>query len=156
MPAHRRSSIRTRAGVYACWGLENREAAVRLVTGMVGDTGEAANLEVKCADLAANPYLLLAGLLVTGLEGVKHGLSLPDEVTGDPAGLDDAELGRRGVYRLPTSMADALEEFAGSSLLREAIGPVLADAVIAVRRGEAARVAGLDDAAIATAYRWVY
>jgi glutamine synthetase len=144
------------AGVYACWGRENREAAVRLVTGMVGDTGGAANLEVKCADLAANPYLLLAGLLATGLEGIKHGLSLPDEVTGDPAGLDDAELGRRGVHRLPTTMAEALEAFTGSSVLREALGPVLADAVIAVRRGEAARVADLDDEAIAAAYRWVY
>lgn len=144
------------AGVYACWGRENREAAVRLVTGMVGNTGNAANLEVKCADLAANPYLLLSGLLAAGLEGMKHGLALPDEVPSDPAALGEAELSRRGVSRLPTSMAAALEAFGGSSLLREALGPVLADAVIAVRQGEAARVAGLDDAAIAAAYRWVY
>jgi glutamine synthetase len=144
------------AGVFACWGRENREAAIRLVTGMVGDTGQAANLEVKCADLAANPYLLLAGLLAAGLAGIKHGLALPDEVPGDPAALDDAELARLAVHRLPTTMDGALEAFTGSALLREALGPVLADAVIAVRRGEAARVADLDDAAIAAAYRWVY
>ena len=49
------------AGAYACWGLENREAALRMVTGSTGSTSWAANLEVKCFDLLANPYLALAG-----------------------------------------------------------------------------------------------
>ena len=54
------------AGVFACWGLENREAALRMVTGSTGSEDWAANLEVKCFDLHANPYLLLAGLLAAG------------------------------------------------------------------------------------------
>ena len=58
------------AGVYACWGLENREAALRMITGSAGSTDWAANLEVKCLDLTANPYLLLAGLLAAGFDGV--------------------------------------------------------------------------------------
>ena len=41
-------------------------------------------------------------------------------------------------------------------MLRAALGPVLADAVIAVRRGELASVAGLDDDQVAAAYRWKY
>ncbi|MDQ3096148.1 MAG: glutamine synthetase, partial [Actinomycetota bacterium] len=45
------------AGVYACWGLENREAAMRLVTGSTGNEARAANIEIKCFDLLANPYL---------------------------------------------------------------------------------------------------
>ena len=57
------------AGAYACWGYENREAALRLVTGSSGSEAHAANLEVKCVDLHANPYLLLAGLLAAGLDG---------------------------------------------------------------------------------------
>src|SRR5207302_1827400 len=46
------------AGAFACWGRENREAAVRFVTGMVGTRDTAANTEVKCFDQSANPYLL--------------------------------------------------------------------------------------------------
>ena len=56
------------AGVYACWGLENREAALRMITGSAGSSEWAANLEVKCLDLTANPYLLLAGLLAAGFD----------------------------------------------------------------------------------------
>ena len=42
------------------------------------------------------------------------------------------------------------------SLAGLALGPVLADAVTAVRLGEAEAAQGLDDAQVAAAYRWVY
>ncbi|MFI6034658.1 hypothetical protein ACIBBD_10940 [Streptomyces sp. NPDC051315] len=41
-------------------------------------------------------------------------------------------------------------------MLRTTLGPVLADAVTAVRQGEIAAVDGLDDERVAAAYRWVY
>jgi glutamine synthetase len=144
------------AGVYACWGHETRESALRVVTGMVGNRERAANLEVKCADLAANPYLLIAGVLAAGLDGAARSLTLPEEITGDPAALDPAEAEKRGVQRLPTSLADAIEAFARSPLPPTAYGDLVVDAVLAVRRGESARCEGLDAAAVAEAYRWVY
>ena len=42
------------AGVFACWGVETRETGPRYVPGTAGLAG-AANLEVECFDLAANP-----------------------------------------------------------------------------------------------------
>ena len=144
------------AGIYACWGHETRESALRVVTGMVGDRDRAANLEVKCADLAANPYLLLAGVLGAGLDGVQRSLTLPEEVTGDPAALDPAEAEKRGVTRLPASLPEAVEAFAAGELPAAVFGDLVVDAVLAVRRGEAARCAELDAAAVAEAYRWVY
>jgi glutamine synthetase len=144
------------AGIYACWGHETRESAVRLVTGMVGNRERAANLEVKCADLSANPYLLLAGVVAAGLDGVARALRLPEEVTGDPARFDAAEAARRGVRRLPSSLPEAVAAFASADLMRQAFGELVVDAVLAVRRGESARVEGLDADAVAVAYRWVY
>ncbi len=144
------------AGVFAAWGHENREAGVRLVTGMVGHRDHAANLEVKCVDLAANPYLALAGVLAAGLDGLRRGLRPGPPVSGDPAGFDPTELAGRGIRRLPESLPDALGAFEKSGLLRETLGGVLADAVLAVRRGEQARVAHLTPEAVAEAYRWVY
>jgi glutamine synthetase len=144
------------AGPFAAWGHETRETALRVVTGTVGHQDQAANLEVKSVDLAANPYLLLASLIAAGLAGVDAGHTLPEEITGDPARFDTDELERRGVRRLPTSLGEATDAFAASGVLREALGPVLHDAVIAVRRGEAARTEGLEPEAVAAAYRWVY
>jgi glutamine synthetase len=144
------------AGVYAAWGHENREAGVRVVTGSVGQRERAANLEVKCVDLAANPYLAFTGVLAAGLDGLRRGLRAAPPVSGDPAGLDPAELAERGIRRLPESLPDALAAFEKSGLLRDALGDVLADAVLAVRRGEYARTEGLTPEAIAEAYRWVY
>ena len=144
------------AGAFAAWGHETRESALRLVTGVVGQRDRAANLEVKSVDLAANPYLLLTALIAAGLAGVDQRLTLPEEITGDPARFDAEELQRRGIRRLPQSLDEATDAFASSSLLKEALGPVLFDAVVAVRRGEAARTTDLDPEAIAAAYRWVY
>ncbi|MFJ9632529.1 glutamine synthetase [Streptomyces sp. NPDC101175] len=144
------------AGVFTAWGRETREAAVRVVTGTAGLRAEAANLEVKPVDLAANPYLALGCLITAGLDGLTSAAALPEETTKDPAHLDTATATARGVRRLPTSLAEAVAEFRGDALLRAALDPVLADAVIAVREGEIAAVAGLDDERIAAAYRWRY
>ncbi|MFJ6656308.1 glutamine synthetase [Streptomyces sp. NPDC091377] len=144
------------AGVFTAWGLETREAGLRLIRGTAGLRGQAANLEVKPVDLAANPYLALGCAIAAGLDGIAAGATLPEETTGDPARLDPAEAKARGVRRLPVSLAEAVAEFRGDTVLRAALGPVLADAVIAVREGESAAVAGLDDERVAAAYRWKY
>ena len=65
------------AGVYQCWGLENREAALRLVTGSSGEQDARANIEIKCFDLAANPYLVIGSLIAAGLAGLRDGTDAP-------------------------------------------------------------------------------
>jgi glutamine synthetase len=136
------------AGVFACWGVENRETALRYVPGTAGLAG-AANLEVKCFDLAANPYLLLGALVAAALDGLAARRPLPAPITGDPVHLPDAP-------RLPTTLDDAVDAFAGTPLLRDALGETLFDAVVAVRRAEAARFRHADPDAVVAASRWVY
>ncbi|MET9908982.1 glutamine synthetase family protein [Streptomyces sp. NPDC006476] len=144
------------AGVFTAWGRETREAAVRIVTGTTGLRERAANLEVKPVDLAANPYLALTCVIAAGLDGLTSSTPLPEEITGDPARLGEAEAATRDVRRLPASLREAVEEFRKDERLRAALGPVLADAVIAVRQGEIAAVEGYDDEQVAAAYRWKY
>lgn len=77
-----------RAGAYQCWGLENREAALRLVTGSAGEHQARANIEIKCFDAAANPYLAVGSLIAAGLAGMEAGSRLPPRnstVTRPPA-----------------------------------------------------------------------
>ncbi|MEU9732927.1 glutamine synthetase family protein [Streptomyces sp. NPDC048002] len=144
------------AGVFTAWGRETREAGVRVITGTAGRRHRAANIEIKPVDLAANPYLAFGCVIAAGLDGLANSAMLPEEITGDPAGLGAEEARARGVRRLPCSLEEAVAEFAADEVLRAAMGPVLADAVIAVRRGEIAAVEGYDDAAVAAAHRWRY
>lgn len=144
------------AGAFTAWGLETRECALRLVRGTAGRRAQQANLEVKPVDLAANPYLALGCLIAAGLAGLTSDAALPEETRGDPVRLDAEEAAARGVRRLPTSLSEAVAAFRGDEVLRAALGPVLADAVTAVRQGEIEAVDGLADEQVAAAYRWKY
>lgn len=134
------------SGPYRCWGLENREAALRLITGSAPDQ---ANAEVKCFDGAANPYLAVGGALVAGLAGIDAGLRLPEEVPGDPAAAPHAE-------RLPRDTAAALAAYRACGPLRAAMGEELYRAVRDVRLAEAALLDGLDAQGIVAATRRRY
>jgi len=144
------------AGVYGCWGLENREAALRMITGSAGSSGWAANLEVKCVDLTANPYLLLAGLLAAGLDGIAAQAQLPEPVDVDPAALTAEELERRGIERLPTSLPEATDALAADQLLRTALGSALIDSVLAVRQSEIELFANASAQDVVRALRWTH
>lgn len=144
------------AGVYAAWGLENRETAMRMVTGSTGSTGWAANMEVKCFDLSANPYLLLAGLLAAGAAGIKEGARLPEPIEVDPAALPDDELADRGITRLPTSLRGAVDAFAADEALGRAFGQQLVDSIVAVRESELELFADATPEQVADATRWAH
>jgi len=138
------------AGAYACWGLENREAALRYIAGTAGNRAQEANLEVKCFDGAANPYLALAGLLCAGRAGLDESAALPEPIEVDPATLDG------GVPRLPSALEEAVSALLAEPVFAEALGVELVDTVAAVRRGEIAALGGLEPAEIAARTRWRY
>ena len=142
------------AGTYACWGLENREAAMRMVTGSPGATSSVANVEVKCFDLHANPYLVFAGLVGAGLSGLAAGASLPDPVDVDPAVLGDEELASRGIARLPQSLREAVDAFAADAAVQYAFGAGLSASVVALRESELELFDGQSDETVAAATRW--
>jgi glutamine synthetase len=142
------------AGAYQCWGKENREAALRLVTGSSGEQDIRANLEVKCFDLAANPYLVIGSLLATGLRGISGGATLPGETEGDPVRLPESELAERGIRRLPQSLGESAAALERSAVLREAMGDPMFEAFLAVRRAEIELFAGASPADVVARTRW--
>ncbi|MBA2553320.1 MAG: glutamine synthetase [Geodermatophilaceae bacterium] len=142
------------AGAFACWGRENREAAVRLVTGAVGSGSWAANVEVKCFDGAANPYLVVAGLLAAGLAGMDESAELPPPVDVDPASLDDDSRAERSIAPLPTSLTEAADRFEADPALAEALGVELAATIVDLRRADVALMAGKSPDEIVALTRW--
>ncbi|BBU22733.1 glutamine synthetase family protein [Mycobacterium xenopi] len=133
------SGLRTRpgnwAGAYACWGTENREAAVRFVTAGPGNP-YGGNVEVKVIDASANPYFATAAILGLALEGIRQQAELPAETTVDPAARSDQERNRAGIVRLTESQAEAIAALDNSQRLRAILGDPAVDVLVAVRRFE--------------------
>ena len=94
------------------------------------------NVELKAGDASCNPYLALGGLIAAGLDGMERGLEPPEPVEVDPATIAEAERERRGIRRLPATQREALDALAADEVLVSALGPVLAESYLAVRRSE--------------------
>jgi len=142
------------AGAFACWGLENRETALRFITGPAGNRHQSANLEVKCLDATANPYLVVAGLLAAGLAGLADEARLPEPVTFDPATVSAQERAAAGIDQLPSSLEEAVAAFEKEPALRAAFGPELATTIVELRRYEMELFADSSPEEIAALTRW--
>jgi glutamine synthetase len=142
------------SGATWCWGLENREAALRFIAGPTTTTRRAANVEVKPVDGTANPYLAMGALLGAGLDGLERGLRLPPPTEEDPSSLGSEVAAERGIEQLPASLAEAAERLAASDVLRDAMGEFLFETFLATRRQEAERFADLSDEELIRRTRW--
>jgi glutamine synthetase len=140
------------AGPYQCWGVENREAALRFIPGVVGTGQSAANVEIKCVDGSANPYLVVGAVCAITAHGAIAGQALPPGIDVDPATLPPD----RRPPRLPDTVADGLAALLADAPLVAALGPELADTFQSVQLADAASADGRSAEEIADAVRWRY
>jgi glutamine synthetase len=124
------------AGAFVCWGHDNREAPVRVPSLFWGMEEASTNAELKAADATANPYLAVGGVIAAGLDGVERGLEPPEPVEVDPATIHEREREERGILPLPRTQEEALNALEADSVLTGALGPVLTESYLAVRRSE--------------------
>lgn len=134
------------AGAAACWGLENREAAVRLVAATPGNP-HGAHIELKLVDPSANPYLAVAALLGSARRGIDRQLPLPPEVPDDPSASDVA------LPPLPVDQAAAIDALEASEAAAAILGAPIIEGIVAVRRHEIATYGALPVAETAAALR---
>jgi glutamine synthetase len=134
------------SSAYTVWGIENREAAVRVPSRYWDDEAGSTNLELKASDASANPYIALGGVIAAALDGISRGLDPGEPVNEDPGNFTDAEREQRGIRRFPTSAGEALDELARDEVLMTALGDGLGTEYLKVRRAEAAAYAEQDEA----------
>ncbi len=139
--SYRRLAPQTWASAYTVYGMDNREAAIRICSPMRGNPAGSANIELKPADSSANPYLALGAYVHAGLDGIRSKLDPGEAVNTDPAAMTEAERLRVGAHRLPESLNAALNALEADELLMEALGPLRRRAYLAVKRAEAAAFA---------------
>ena len=117
------------AGAAQCWGLENREAAVRFVAATPG-TPHGANIECKLIDPSANPYLAAVSFIGSALRGIDKGLELPTEVPKDPTKAANPP------PMLQTDQPTVIEALETSPIAAELLSPAVIEGLVAVRRHE--------------------
>lgn len=106
------------------WGVDNRGAMIRAITGL---DDPASRIENRLPDSAVNPYLAFAAQLHAGLAGLR-------EAAAPPAPLSDPY--DAGAPPLPTSLGDAIDAFAACETMRAALTPDVADWLVTLKRHE--------------------
>ncbi|HAJ62376.1 MAG TPA: glutamine synthetase [Cyanobacteria bacterium UBA8543] len=122
------------SGAFCCWGMDNREAALRVPSNP--EQMSPTHFELKTVDASANPYLALGAVIAAGLDGVRHCLELGESVEIDPGYMSESERSDCGIERLPTTLGEAIEHLSNDRVLLSALGPELAQAYVAVRQAE--------------------
>ena len=92
--------------------------------------------EWRLPDASANPYLVLAGLIAAGLDGLDRGLALPPAVEDDLYEMTPAQWAARGLARLPQDLGQALDALAADDVVLGALGPILAGEFTRLKRAE--------------------
>ncbi|MCO5967286.1 glutamine synthetase family protein [Actinoallomurus soli] len=128
----RRLTPRSWASAYACYGVDNREAAVRICSPMRDAAEESTNLELKPSDSSANPYLSLGAVIHAGLDGIRSKTEPGAAVDVDPDTLPEDDR----PPRLPSSLGEALDALEADDLLMTALGPLRGAAYLAVKRAD--------------------
>lgn len=106
------------APCYVAWSGLNRSPLVRVPS----SRGLSTRIEVRSVDPAANPYMALAVLLVSGLDGVEHKLTPPISVDKNIYEMDKKEREQHGIEDLPATLMDALIELQKNDMIIESLG----------------------------------
>lgn len=106
------------APVYVAWSAMNRTALIRVPSAR----GMSTRLELRSPDPSCNPYLTFAVILKAGLDGIKNRIAPPESIAKNIYHMTTEERAAEGITSLPGSLKEALDELAGSALMREALG----------------------------------
>jgi glutamine synthetase len=142
--AFKRLGPDTLAPFRANWGYDNRSCLVRIPP----ERGEGTRLEVRVGDGAANPYLVIAGVLAAALDGIKRTLDCPDDAVGMAYDNESAPV-------LPATLTAALDALEANAHLHDQMSKELVEVFLVMKRDEVARYeAAVKDPATRDVTQW--
>lgn len=144
---------------YASFGIQNREAAVRICPSPERDPSRQAkafNMELRAPDATASPYMVIGALVRAGLEGIRQKLPLPASVECDPSDLSEVDRSNRGIKPLPSSLSEALALLDAEATVKHWLAPVMYESYVAVKRKEIEMFAQSEPAEMCRRYQDAY
>jgi glutamine synthetase len=118
----------------AVWAHANRAALLR-ISGETG--GGTPGIEFRGADPSANPYLLVAGLLVAAGDGLANQLELGPPVEEAAGTFDPADVSEVRYSPLPRSLDEALDALLADDAFADVFDARLLSHLVDGRRAEA-------------------
>ncbi|MBL7163558.1 MAG: type I glutamate--ammonia ligase [Anaerolineales bacterium] len=116
------------APVYVGWAQINRSALIRIPRHTPG-RDKSVRAELRFPDPSANPYLAFAAMLAVGLDGIDNEYECAAPLNNvNIYQLTPEERAARDIDELPSSLADALRELEGDSVLKETLGSQMYEA----------------------------
>jgi glutamine synthetase len=98
------------APIFADWGYQNRTTALRV--------SAPGRFEYRSVDSSVNPYLSMAGLLVTIADGLEHRV---DPGPPEEGNIYDAIAAGKSVERIPRTLGEALDALEADPVVRRAL-----------------------------------
>ena len=106
------------APCYIAWSAQNRSPLIRIPA----SRGLSTRIEVRSVDSVANPYLALAAILKSGLDGIRRDLDPGKPCDRNIYEMNAAELENEGIVTLPTDLDHALLALGEDTIIQEALG----------------------------------
>ncbi len=106
------------APCYVSWSQHNRSVMVRIPA----TRGKTTRTEIRSVDTSTNPYLALAVILASGLDGIERDLPLIDSLDVNLFELTHAEREAMGVKNLPDNLKEAIDVLKEDPLMKESLG----------------------------------
>ena len=111
------------APVYITWSTANRSVLIRVPSAR----GNSTRAELRSPDPMCNPYLLFAGMIAAGLDGIRNKILPPPPTDVNIYELSEEEKKRRGIEMLPGSLIEANDELLKDKVICDALGPHIVD-----------------------------
>ncbi|AKG22610.1 glutamine synthetase family protein [Calothrix sp. 336/3] len=132
--SYRRIRPHAWSGAFRCWGMDNREAAVRVPSDPTFRCPS--HFELKTVDATANPYLALGVAIAAGLDGVWQNMEPGKPLAVNPGDLSIEERKIRGIDQLPENLGEAIAQIRHNDFLLNALNSQLSTAFLAIREAE--------------------
>ncbi len=120
------------APCYVAWSASNRSALIRIPSAR----GNSTRVELRCPDPACNPYLALAVCLTAGLDGVRRGLTPPEQIKDNIFAMSRKEREKAGIVSLPADLKQAIDAMEQDALVLDTLGAHASSAYLAGKRQE--------------------
>ncbi len=114
------------------WSQKNPGPLVRVPA----SRGRETRVEVRMPDPACNPYLALAVMLASGLDGLTQEIDPGPPVTKNIYKMSHRERRHLRIDELPGNLSEALDELEKDDLVRETLGEHIFDHFLAAKREE--------------------
>lgn len=114
------------------WSVSNRSALIRVPA----TRGKGTRTELRSPDPTANPYLLLAVVFASGLEGIKNKISPQEPVIENIYKLNEKEKVHRGIDNLPGSLEEAIIALKEDKFIQGVLGEHITKSFISIKEQE--------------------